>query len=303
MSLAQLFVNGVVYSCIIILASIGLSLVYSIGNFANFAHGDTMAVGAFGAIVAAPAIQSHAPGAAVAGFPLWFFGALAVGMLVAVVVVVATEYLVYRPLDADPIGLLITSIGVALAYRALLMMQFGSGQRTYPMSRGGRIEWIDEAFGVAVTVRDLVIVLTTILLVVSLHALLQYTTLGRKMRAMADNAELARVAGIRTREVVLAMWIIGGALAAAGGVFLGLDTLVTPRMGFELLLLIFAAVILGGIGSVYGAMLGGFAIGMAHELTPAIPYIGTEYNAAVAFVLLVVILLVRPSGILGGDVE
>jgi len=298
---SQLIVNGIVYSSIIVLASIGLSLVYSIGNFANFAHGDTMAVGAFAALAVSPFVESILSSTTVFGFPLWFFGALAVGMAAAAVVAVITEYLVYRPLDASSIGLLITSIGVALAYRALLLMQFGPGQQSYPVSRGGRIGWIEEALNVSVTARDIVIVATAAVLVMGLHALLQYTTLGRKMRAMADNPELARVSGIRTGEVVLAMWIIGAALAAAGGVFLGLDTIIRPRMGFELLLLIFAAVILGGIGSVYGAMLGGFAIGMAHELTPAVPYIGTEYNAAVAFIVMIVILLIRPSGIMGGD--
>jgi len=298
---AQLIVNGIVYSSIIVLASIGLSLVYSIGNFANFAHGDTMAVGAFVALASAPLVQAIVPGVTIAGFPLWFFGALLVGMAAAAVVAVVTEYVVYRPLDSSAIGLLITSIGVALAYRALLLMQFGPGQQSYPVSRGGRIPWVESALGVSVTARDVVIVFSSIVLVASLHAMLQYTTLGRKMRAMADNAELARVSGIRTGEVIIAMWVIGAALAGAGGVFLGLDTIIRPRMGFELLLLIFAAVILGGIGSVYGAMLGGFAIGMAHELTPAIPFIGTEYNAAVAFLVMIAILLVRPNGILGGD--
>jgi len=298
-AIGQLVANGVVYSSIIVLASIGLSLVYSIGNFANFAHGDLMTVGAFGALAAAPVIAGVAPDWTVLGFPLWFAGALIAGMAVAVAVALITERLVYRPLDTSSIGLLITSIGVALAYRALVLMQFGSSQQSYPVGRGGRILPVEEAFGVAVTARDVVIVATTVVLVAGLHALLQYTTLGRKMRAVADNPELAKVAGIRTGEVVVAMWVIGAALAAAGGVFLGLDTLVRPRMGFELLLLVFAAVILGGIGSVYGAMLGGLAIGMTHELTPAIPLVGTEYNAALAFLVMVAILLVRPNGIMG----
>ncbi len=317
MSTLQLVVNGIVYSSVIVLGSIGLSLVYSIGNFANFAHGDTMAIGAFGALVVAigvndyllgpEAVVSVSPTIAAAlettvfSLPIWFFVALLVGMAAAAILVVVTEFLVYRPLDTGSIELLITSIGVALAYRALLILGFGSDPQTYGVGRSGRIDWVSESLGVAITPRDVVTVAITAILVVGLHLLLQYTTLGRKMRATADNADLARVSGIRTGEIILAMWVIGAVLAAAGGVFLGLDTLIRPRMGFEMLLLIFSAVILGGIGSVYGAMLGGFTIGMAFEMTAALPFVGTQYNAAVAFIVMIVILLVRPTGILGDD--
>jgi branched-chain amino acid transport system permease protein len=148
-------------------------------------------------------------------------------------------------------------------------------------------------------------IVCAIVLVTALHLLLQYTTLGRKMRAMSDNPELARVSGIRTDRVLLATWVVGAALAGAGGVFLGLYSQIDPRIGFDLLLIVFAAVILGGIGSVYGAMAGGLSIGMVHEFTPlltdvGIP-IGTDYASAVAFIIMVVILLVRPSGIAGGE--
>lgn len=317
MSTLQLVINGIVYSSVIVLGSIGLSLVYSIGNFANFAHGDTMAVGAFGALVVAIGVNDYllnaettmsvSPSIAAAlettvfSLPIWFFVALLVGMAAAAIIVVLTEFLVYRPLNTGSIELLITSIGVALGYRALLILGFGSDPQTYGVGRSGRIDWVSESLGVAITPRDVMTVAITVILVVGLHLLLQYTTLGRKMRATADNADLARVSGIRTGEIILAMWVIGAVLAAAGGVFLGLDTLIRPRMGFELLLLIFSAVILGGIGSVYGAMLGGFTIGMAFEMTAAIPFVGTQYNAAVAFIVMIAILLVRPTGILGDD--
>jgi branched-chain amino acid transport system permease protein len=312
--LTQLLVNGLVFSSIIILGAIGLSLVYSIANFANFAHGDLMTAGAFGALVTAGVLGGDPPtlfgttlpslsipGADVILFelPLTLYLGIVVGMAFAALVAVLTERFIYDPLDAGSIELLITSIGVALGYRAIVQLGFGSGQRTYEIARTGRIEWVENLLGIAVTPRDIVILGLTAVLVVGLHTLLQYTTLGRKMRATADNADLARVSGIRTGEVILAMWVIGGALAAAGGVFLGLDTLVRPRMGFDILLVVFAAVILGGIGSVYGAMLGGLVIGMAHELTPAIPFVSVEYSSAVAFILMVIILLVRPTGIMG----
>jgi branched-chain amino acid transport system permease protein len=300
--LLQLLANGLVFSCIIILGSIGLSLVYSIADFANFAHGDTMTVGAFGALVGAGFFADVLPGAGVVLFelPVSLYLGLAFGMAIAAVVAVLTERFIYRPLsNAGSIELLITSIGVALAYRAIVQIGFGSGIKSYEISRQGSVGWLRDAIGVALTPRDFVIVAITLALVVGLHVLLQYTTLGRKMRATADNPNLARVSGIRTDEVIYAMWIIGGALAAAGGVFLGIDTLVQPRMGFDILLIVFAAVILGGIGSIYGAMLGGLVIGMTIELTPAIPLVPIEYSSALAFVLMVAILLVRPSGIMG----
>lgn len=302
-SLPQFLANGVVFSCIIVLGAIGLSLVYSIADFANFAHGDLMTVGAFGALVGGRYFEGAFPGADVSvfGLPVSFYLALLAGMAVGAVVAVLTERIVYRPMDAGSIELLITSIGVALSYRALVQLQFGAGQQSYGLGRGGPIDFFQETVGIGMTSRSLVIVALTLVLVVALHLLLQYTTLGRKMRATSDNPSLAKVSGIRTENVVVAMWIIGGALAAAGGVFLGLDTLVRPRMGFDILLVVFAAVILGGIGSVYGAMLGGFVIGMTHELTPAIPLVGVEYASAVAFILMVIILLVRPSGIMGGE--
>jgi branched-chain amino acid transport system permease protein len=304
-SALQFVVNGLVFSSIIVLAAIGLSLVYSIADFANFAHGDLMTVGAFGALASAGVLQSTVPGS-VFSLPLWVFVALVVGMAAAALVAVLTNRIVYKPLDAGSVELLITSIGVALAYRALVFIGFGPDAQRYGVERSGPIPLVQEALGVAVTPRKLAIIVLALLFVVGLHFLLQYTTLGRKMRATADNPNLARVSGIRTSEVILAMWIIGGALAAAGGVFLGLETLVRPRMGFDILLVVFAAVILGGIGSVYGAMLGSFVIGMVHELTPILRLvgvpIGTEYAPAVAFLIMVVILLVRPRGIMGETV-
>lgn len=300
----QYLVNGIVFSSVIVLGSIGLSIVYSIADFANFAHGDTMTVGAYGALVALPFVAGL--GGELLGLPIGFFLALVVGMALAAAVALLTELVVYRPLDTDAIGMLITSIGIAFIYRAILQAGFGSDFTSYGIERSGPIPSVRSTFGVALTERSLAMVVIAAALVVALHVLLQYTTLGRKMRAMADNPDLARVSGIRTDRVLLATWVVGAALAGAGGVFLGLSSQIDPRIGFDLLLVIFAAVILGGIGSVYGAMAGGFAIGMVHELTPLLSDYGvpisTEYASAVAFVIMVVILLVRPSGIAGGEV-
>ncbi|EMA26126.1 MULTISPECIES: branched-chain amino acid ABC transporter permease [Haloarcula] len=297
----QYLANGLVFSSIIILGSIGLSLVYSIADFANFAHGDTMTLGAYGALVAFGVFGGL--GGTVLGLPIGFFIALAVGMALAAVVAVLTHILVYKPLDTDSIGLLITSIGVAFVYRAVLQASFGTDFLQYDIRRSGPIPVLLDTLDVAVTQRDVAIIVSAAVLVVALHLLLQRTTLGRKMRATADNPDLARVSGIRTDRVILVMWVVGSALAAAGGVFLALYSQLDPRIGFNILLVVFAAVILGGIGSVYGAMLGGLLIGMLHELTPLLGDIGlpisNAYAPAVAFVIMVAVLLVRPRGIAG----
>jgi branched-chain amino acid transport system permease protein len=297
----QYLANGLVFSSIIILGSIGLSLVYSIADFANFAHGDTMTLGAYGAFVAFGVLGGL--GGTVLGLPIGFFLSLAVGMAISAVVAVLTHIFVYKPLDTDSIGLLITSIGVAFVYRAVLQASFGTDFLQYDIRRSGPIPVLLDTLDVAVTQRDVAIIVSATVLVVALHLLLQRTTLGRKMRATADNPDLARVSGIRTDRVILVMWVVGSALAAAGGVFLALYSQLDPRIGFNILLVVFAAVILGGIGSVYGAMLGGLLIGMLHELTPllgdvGLP-IGTAYAPAVAFVIMVAVLLVRPRGIAG----
>ncbi|SFR45343.1 MULTISPECIES: branched-chain amino acid ABC transporter permease [Halorubrum] len=307
--------NGLVFSSIIVLGSIGLSLVYSIADFANFAHGDTMTIGAYSALVTFGAVGGL--GGAVLGLPYGFFLALIVGIAVAAVVAVATEKLIYEPLDVDSIGLLITSIGIAFIYRAVIQIRFGSDFTRFDVRPLRPIEAL-VPYGVRITLHDVAIFGSAVALVVGLHVLLQYTDLGRKMRAMADNPDLARVSGIRTKRVKLWTWVIGAGLAGAGGVFLGLFNQLAPRMGFNLLLVIFAAVILGGIGSVYGAMAGGFLIGMINQLTPffsnvveALPIrpnwlatlienlVTIEYANAIAFVIMVVVLLVRPNGIAG----
>jgi len=303
--------SGLIFSSIIVLGSIGLSLVYSIADFANFAHGDTMTVGAYSAFVAFGFVGGL--GGAVLGLPFGFFAALLVGIVAAAVVAVVTEKVVYEGLDVDSIGMLITSIGIAFVYRALVQMYFGADPVRYDIQALRPIEWL-LPYEIRVTQHDVAIVVSAAVLVTGLHVLLQYSDLGRKMRAMADNPDLARVSGIRTDRIKLWTWIIGAGLAGAGGVFLGLYNLLNPRMGFDLLLLIFAAVILGGIGSVYGAMLGGFLIGMIHELVPLFTQLGTvlplvpdsfaipisnQYASAVAFVIMVVVLLLRPRGIAG----
>ncbi len=296
--------NGIVYSSIIVLGSIGLSLIYSIAGFANFAHGDTMTVGAYATLIASGAFGGL--GVTVLGLPLGFLPALLIGGLVAAGVAVLTDRFVYEPLDVGSLGLLITSIGVAYVYRGVIQARFGSDPRQYAVPAQQPIDTL-AAIGLQITPQDVAIVLSAVILVTGLHVLLQYTDFGRKMRATADNPELARASGIRTKAIRRRTWVIGAGLAGVGGAFLGLFNQLGPRMGFSLLLIVFAAVIFGGIGSIYGALLGSAVIGLVVQLVPLLSIyglpIGIEYAEAVAFLIMVAVLLVRPQGIAGEVIE
>ena len=179
----RLAADGVVYSSIIVLGSIGLSLIYSIAGFANFAHGDTMTVGAYGTLVAFGTVG--AVGGSVLGLPVGFFLALAVGAAAAAAVALVTERFVYEPLEIGSIGLLITSIGVAFVYRGLVRMRFGPDARNFGIETLRPVEAL-VPYGIRVTKHDVAVVASAAALVVGLHLLLQYTDLGRKMRATAD---------------------------------------------------------------------------------------------------------------------
>jgi branched-subunit amino acid ABC-type transport system permease component len=298
-SLLQLFANGVIFGSIILLASVGLSLLYGIGNFANFAHGELLTVGAYAAFVAKASL----------GLPL--VGALAVSIVAtAVVGLTLDRFLFVRHRDSSPIVLLIVTIGVALVLRSLIRMIWTNQLRSYQLPLRQGIQFVDTTLLVGgydlvlrlrVTLDDVFIVAVAGAFALGTHLFLTRTKMGVAMRATADNRSLAKVTGIDTDRVLRATWGLSGALAAVGGVFLGVQTgVIMPRMGFNVLLIAFAAVILGGIGSPYGAMIGAYVIGIAQEMSIALPGVSASYRAAVSFLILVGVLLVKPDGIAGG---
>lgn len=282
LEIAQLTVYGIVLGSIIALGAIGLSLLYGILRFAHFAHGDVMTVGAYLALA----------GVAGLGLPMWAaFGlALAGGIALAVLI----DQALYRRLRRTaPVILLIASVGVALILRSLVQFIWGPDTQVFSQE----LEMPLRIAGIRLKPSQLNIVVGTIVLVVLLHLFLQRTRMGKAMRAMADNPDLARVVGIDTERVVVATWIIGAAFAVSAGIFLGVDTRLQPTMGWHVLLPIFAATILGGIGKPYGAIVGGMVVGIASELsTAAFPSV---YKPAVAFALMVAMLIVRPTGLFG----
>ena len=217
-------------------------------------------------------------------------GAIAAGSAIAIVF-----YLwVFRALRGRaPVASLVASIGVAFFARSMLTLFVGHDQQTFavPLVRAWNFG------GVRLLPTDLYVAAVALLAMAALFALLHLTPIGRQMRAIADNPDLARACGIRSGRVLLALWAVVGVLCALGGMMFGVKAVVSPDLGWELLIPAFAAMILGGIGSPAGAVAGGVLLGIASELS--VPFVGPSYKIAVAFALLLLVLLLRPRGLFG----
>jgi branched-chain amino acid transport system permease protein/neutral amino acid transport system permease protein len=195
---------------------------------------------------------------------------------------------------STPVILLISSFGVALILRAGVQLAFGPDNTVYAPGIELPIRFGD----LRIKPTHFYIVGGAVAIVIGLHLFLKRTKVGKAMRAMSDNADLARISGIDTERVIAWTWLLGGAIAGASGVFLAMDTQLHPVMGFRLLLAIFAAAIFGGIGRPYGAILGGLIIGLAEEFSTFV--ISPAYKPAVAFAIMVLVLIFRPEGLLRG---
>ncbi|MBX6320878.1 MAG: branched-chain amino acid ABC transporter permease [Rhodospirillaceae bacterium] len=295
----QLVADGLILGATVSLGAIGLTLTYSILRFANFTHGELITCGAYVVLAALAALAGvvHGPGRIGAlsfGWPLLL--ALLLAVLLTGALALLLDWLLFRRLrrHGSAIAMVIASFGASLAVRNLIVFAFGP-QPDY-FTRELQIA-IPVLPGVRVTPDQLFVLGLAAALVAALHLFLTRTMLGRAMRASAENPTLAMLTGIDVHAVVRWTWLIGGGLAAVAGVFLGLTVQVRPSMGFDLLLPLFAAAILGGIGSPYGAVLGGLVIGLAESLS--VPLVGSEYRQAVGFLVMLAMLLWRPQGLLG----
>lgn len=279
----QLIIFGIVSGAIFALGGIGISVIFGILRFAHLAHGDMMTFGAYLALAAITSMQ------------LPVLAALPIAMIGTAAAAIALDYVFYRRFrKARPVVLLISSFGIALVLRSVVQLIWGPGNYVY--ESGISIPYV--IFDLRIKPDHLLIVASTIAIIVAFHLFLTYTRLGKAMRAMSDDPDLARVSGVDTERVVVWTWAIGGALAAAGGVFLALDTQLNPLLCWNILLPMFAAAIVGGIGRPYGAIAGGLLIGIVEELSTS--FIDPAYKPAVAFVIMVAVLLWRPTGILKG---
>jgi len=281
----QLIVNGIVLGSIIALAAIGLTMVYGVLNFANFSHADFMTFGAYIAFVLNVALGLN--------IILSFFIAVAIAGALGVLL----DFLVWKPMrrkNADLVSLIIISIGLSLIVRNAIIFIWGGSTRNFdlPVQRG------IEMLGVTITHNQLIGVGTAILFMVMVHFFLKKTKLGKAMRAISDDINLARISGIDSDKVIMWMWFIGIGLAGVAGILYGLETTIRPNMGWFLILPMFAAVILGGIGNPYGAMVGGMVIGLSQELSMLI--LPSEYKMGVSLGIMILVLLFKPRGLFGG---
>ncbi len=285
------FVPALAIGSVYALGAVGISMIFGILRFAHFAHGDLMTVGAYG-VLAACAIMPVPP-----------LLLLPFGIALAIAAALLVDKIFYRPLRKLPtIYTVISSFGVALIFRSLLQLLWGAENQVFvPGVRPPLV--LLETFRISLLHVEAII--TTAVIAVLLHVFLSRSRTGRSMRAVADDVELAAISGIDTEMVIRWTWIIGAALAATAGVFAGLDTSAHPNLGWNLLMPMFAAAILGGIGKPMGAMAGGFIIGLAEELS-SYNWIGDSalispsYKTAVAFVIMVTLLIFRPQGLFKG---
>jgi neutral amino acid transport system permease protein len=281
----QLVANGIILGCIIALAAIGLSLAYRILNFANFAHGDFLTLGAYFALFGSASLN------------IGFIGACALALAATAAFGIALDYAAWRPMrskGASRTAIMILSIGVSLALRNGLIIFFGPDVKRYslPVREGMNIG------PVVFTDLQVAVALIALMVMLLIHALLSRTSVGRSMRALSDNPDLARISGIDVDKVIRYTWSVSMGLAAMAGIMYGLITHVNPNMGWSLILPMFAAAILGGIGNAYGAMAGGMIIGLSQEISTA--FLPAEYKIAVSFAIMIAVLFFRPKGILGG---
>jgi len=279
----QAAVNGIIVGCTVALSALGLTLIWGIEGFPNIAQGDILTLAAYVTYMFNTAMH----------FSLGTSAGLAIIATAGVVLI--TYIVVFRPLRHAPLAtLFVASIGVALVIRAVVSLVWGTEFLAYrlPITRDMRISTI------LVSRIDIAIMASTVGILVLLYLLLFHTRIGTEMRAVADVRELARVSGINSERVISTMWIVSGVVTAAAGVLLGAKINVYPLLGWNLLLAMFAATILGGVGSIPGAVVGGLTIGIASEVMTV--WISSTYKVAIAFVFLSGVLIVRPNGIFGG---
>lgn len=280
--MGQLLVNGIVAGLLLALPALALSLTFSVLRFANYAVGSYLTCGAYLVYVGNVGL----------GMPLWLAAGAGAVLFAAAAVVI--DWLVFRPLrDRSGVTLLVASMGVAIALENVVRFFAGNAPRAYDVAvarpiRLGSIRLNHEA---------LTILLTVIAALAIVWIVFRYTRLGRMMRAVADNPDLAAVRGIARSRVVACVWLISGILVALSGVMVGLDANVEPQMGWTYLLPVFTAAILGGIANPMAAVAGALTLGIAEELATLV--MPVHYRTIVTFAVMVALLLLRPWGLFG----
>ena len=299
--LYQQILNGLVVGSIYALIALGYTMVYGILNLINFAHGDVLMVGALTAYAVATGLHAVAPG--VPG-PMLLVAGLLAAIPVCVVVNVTIERVAYRPLrNAPRLAPLITAIGVSIILQTLAMIVFGRNYKVFPPLLPNTA--IDIG-GALITPTQIMILVVAAAMMGALVLLVEKTKLGRAMRATAENPRIASLMGVNANSVIVATFAIGAALAAVAGVMIAANYSIAHfYMGFIPGLKAFTAAVLGGIGNIYGAMVGGLILGIVEALGAGYigdltsGFLGSDYQDIIAFVVLIIVLTLRPSGIMG----
>jgi neutral amino acid transport system permease protein len=284
MEIVQLIVNGISVGSIIALSAVGLTLTYGILRLSNFAHGDFMTLGAYFTLL----LNAW-------GMNIWL--SMIVSAIVTVGISLVSEKLLWQPMRAKratSTTLTIISIGLALFIRNGVIFFWGGGNQRYNLPVTPALSFAD----ISLPFYKLLVIGLAIAAIAGLHYLLQNTKVGKAMRAVADDLDLARVTGINVEHVVIWTWVIAGSMTALSGSMLGLVEAVRPNMGWFLILPLFASVILGGIGNPYGAIAGALIIGIAQEVSTYV--IRPEYKQGIALLIMVLVLLFRPQGLFKG---
>ena len=301
MDISQILANSLVRGAELSLLAIGLTMVYDILKFANFSHPDYAILGAFLAYLFKRTIGLN------------LFVSVILAAFITGIVGICIDKVIFKRLriiGAKPVTLMITSLGIAIALRNILRLIWTSHTKTYGMPLRKPIEIL----GARVTPLQIGIISTCLISMIAFHLILHRTKFGKALRAISDNRELASACAIDSEKMIKWMWFLASSYAAIGGSMIAMEHLLYPRLGFDIIIPVFCAAILGGIGNPYGAMLGALTLALAENIVLALDFgflvnlgglfevgsiqISTGYKPAISFVILIIVLILKPTGIL-----
>jgi len=305
MTFTQVVINSIVRASELTLLSLGLTMVYDILKFANFAHTEFAVIGVYLALFLNVTL----------GLPI-IPAAIMASVATGAFSIIIDRAIFKKMRNASGIIIMVTSLGLAIALRNTIRAIWGADAQNYSVALQKPI--VTEYF--RITSLQIWIILVGLAAMFSLHVLLHHTKLGKAMRASSDNPELAQASGIATEKIITWVWFIAVTFASLGGILIGMETYILPYMGFAIIVPVFCATIMGGIGNPYGAMLGALVLGFAENFGLYINFgkivslggilnfskelfIPTGYKPAISFIILILVLLIRPSGILGKKKE
>lgn len=300
----QHLLDGILVGAILSLGATGLTMVMHMLRFANFNHAELLSIGAYSALVFDKLFKAVMPFTAAKIGPLSATLALVLAIVISIAVTgmsaVVFDRLIFRRVRerGEELSMVFASFGLALIIRNVIGLIFGLQTQLYSQDIVFASVLSRDPF-ILVKPDQIATLAVTLAIILVLHLVLSRTTFGYALRAVAENPALAQVNGINLQKMIVTVWIIGGGLAALAGVFYGLNNQITPLIGRDLVLPVFAATIVGGIGSIYGALLGGFIVGVAANM--ALIALPSGYSPSVPFLIILAVLLIRPQGLFGED--